>query len=341
MAHIFILFYTDIHVFSFAVVRLYINMIKTFSLRKKIILGFLLVLIPSSLVGFLAIRSLNNISEPLQKDIPGSIASLRTATQLDSLEQVIHYYDEVLTQSTRNYAFTGNNKWKERYRVNAPKLDTAIRQAISLGDKKDKVFFSSINTANIALVKMEETSLDLVDAGKKTEAIVILESTPYAEEKTAYQNGLDNYTARHATQYELANSSSLLTLNTATQKIKTQTASDKNIIIAVIVASTGLFLLWGIVFSFLLTEPIQKLTTTALSIAGGNESERSDIRSNDEIGTMAEAFNQMADNLQKSKMNIEEQVKERTADLEKLNNFMTGRELKMIELKKEIAELKK
>ncbi len=44
--------------------------------------------------------------------------------------------------------------------------------------------------------------------------------------------------------------------------------------------------------------------------------------------------------LEKSKSNVERQVTERTAQLEKANKFMTDRELKMVELKKEIQELK-
>ena len=63
------------------------------------------------------------------------------------------------------------------------------------------------------------------------------------------------------------------------------------------------------------------------------------ITRKDEIGVLKEGFNEMVVDLKESKVNIENKVAERTADLEKLNKYMTGRELKMIELKKRIKEL--
>ncbi len=45
--------------------------------------------------------------------------------------------------------------------------------------------------------------------------------------------------------------------------------------------------------------------------------------------------------LNQVKSNIEKKIKERTEELQKLNNVMIGRELKIVELKKKIIELKK
>ena len=63
------------------------------------------------------------------------------------------------------------------------------------------------------------------------------------------------------------------------------------------------------------------------------------IKTNDELGELGKNFNQMTMSLKKSRSNIEKKVAERTADLEKLNKSMTGRELKMVELKKKIKDL--
>ena len=97
-----------------------------------------------------------------------------------------------------------------------------------------------------------------------------------------------------------------------------------------------------------LINPINRLTAVAKSIADGNLQIRSDITSNDEIGAMSQAYNKMADTILESQSDLEAKVKERTKeltrkkeDLETINKHMVGRELKMIELKKEIAKLKK
>jgi C4-dicarboxylate-specific signal transduction histidine kinase len=48
----------------------------------------------------------------------------------------------------------------------------------------------------------------------------------------------------------------------------------------------------------------------------------------------------MVSKLKEARENLEDKIKKRTSDLEKTNKFMVGRELKMMELKKEIDSLK-
>lgn len=119
---------------------------------------------------------------------------------------------------------------------------------------------------------------------------------------------------------------------------------------------------------------------TANEITKNNFDVKAEIKSKDEIGDLAEAFNNMIDSVKTSQkqlkeadarlkeinLSLEQKVKERTAELEKLKvglrenvaqktrelnqklaelekfkELTIGRELKMIELKKQIEELKK
>jgi len=64
-----------------------------------------------------------------------------------------------------------------------------------------------------------------------------------------------------------------------------------------------------------ITEPIRSLKTTAERITGGDLDARSKIRSSDEIGTLARAFNQMAESLVMGKTGLEEKVREGTKEL--------------------------
>ena len=68
----------------------------------------------------------------------------------------------------------------------------------------------------------------------------------------------------------------------------------------------------------------------------------------DEIGQLAKSFNEMTVKLKQLYSSLEEKVQNKTKELnekldetEKLNKVMIDRELKMVELKKEIEELKK
>ena len=129
----------------------------------------------------------------------------------------------------------------------------------------------------------------------------------------------------------------------------------------------------SIFFSQLVVNPIKKLHKGAEIIRKGNLDYKVDIRTGDEIEQLAKEFNRMAERLGQSKAaleeskavleikvaartkelkelaeSLEEQVKGRTKELqekmkelERFNRLAVGRELKMIELKKEIERLKK
>ena len=67
---------------------------------------------------------------------------------------------------------------------------------------------------------------------------------------------------------------------------------------------------------------------------------RTNIETSDEIGSLAKSFNVMTEELEIAYADVETRVEDRTEKLVKLNGLMVGREVKMVELKKEIAELK-
>ena len=87
-------------------------------------------------------------------------------------------------------------------------------------------------------------------------------------------------------------------------------------------------------------KPLKRLNDFVKDIGSNKINQKIIIKTGDEIGDLARSFNDMAYKLKNSRTDIEKIVEKRTLELEKLNNTMTGRELKMIELKKEIKELK-
>ncbi|RLC67270.1 MAG: hypothetical protein DRI48_02755 [Chloroflexi bacterium] len=65
-----------------------------------------------------------------------------------------------------------------------------------------------------------------------------------------------------------------------------------------------------------IAQPAQRLTEAARSLSRGNLEERVEIEWVDEFGRIATAFNQMADQLQSSYAELEQQIAERTLELE-------------------------
>lgn len=111
----------------------------------------------------------------------------------------------------------------------------------------------------------------------------------------------------------------------------------------------------SILLSHTITKPINKLFLAFEKVKNGDYNfTLSPDKTNNEIGKLSETFNKMVDGLKISQQKqqeyqhvLETDVSNRTKELgqkvdelEALNKVMVGREMKMIELKKEIADLK-
>ncbi|KKU78579.1 MAG: hypothetical protein UY04_C0033G0015 [Parcubacteria group bacterium GW2011_GWA2_47_7] len=110
----------------------------------------------------------------------------------------------------------------------------------------------------------------------------------------------------------------------------------------------------GLVLGRKIVKPLNELNNGAKSVSEGDLDKTISIAPIREIGELASSFNHMAIDLKKSRIDLEnyskdleKEVAQRTIDLnqkmselEKMNKFMTNRELKMIELKNEIKNLK-
>jgi len=126
--------------------------------------------------------------------------------------------------------------------------------------------------------------------------------------------------------------------------------------------SFNIFILSGVLFLIIvillnayltlkISRPLAKLTKGAEIIGKGNLKHRIDVKSKDELGELATAFNNMAAGLKDKSIEIqkeltmrkkaEEELRKRVEELERFSKLTVGRELKMIELKKKIKELER
>ena len=134
--------------------------------------------------------------------------------------------------------------------------------------------------------------------------------------------------------------------------IEAQRTANSSMVIALAVLFVALF---GISLHTTrrITKPLDKLTKGAEIIGKGDLKHVIDVKSGDEIGELASAFNQMTRDLKESRKEIEryskgleKEVAERTKDLkakiddlERFSKLSVGRELRMVDLKKRIREL--
>ncbi|MBW2966752.1 PAS domain S-box protein, partial [Candidatus Woesearchaeota archaeon] len=247
-----------------------------------LIAGFLIVALLVGGVGLTSTSQFTKILDPLEKEIPESLELISATSRLDGLAQFIRYYDEVLTQSARNYAFTQDKKWEQRYRDVEPELDSIIKEAIEKGDQADKEFFSSVDAANLALVAMEYNAIDLVNQERAEEAVKILESDEYWKQKDIYELGLRNYVSRRGKTYDEALTVSVEKVDFVTEDL---VSNARNIVLIFVIAAFGLSILLGILISKSISKPIKSLTNNVDEISKGNfdikleESKISEIKS--------------------------------------------------------------
>ncbi|MBC7349174.1 MAG: diguanylate cyclase [Candidatus Aminicenantes bacterium] len=91
-------------------------------------------------------------------------------------------------------------------------------------------------------------------------------------------------------------------------------------LVSVLIFGLGLFLIY--IMSYLTTRPLRRMTKTVQEISSGDLSKRTEVTSNDEVGTLAKSFNLMVDrlhqtlsSLQEARGNLEKKVEERTTEL--------------------------
>lgn len=87
--------------------------------------------------------------------------------------------------------------------------------------------------------------------------------------------------------------------------------------------------------------PLSIISKTLKDISQGKMDKKIQVVSNDELGEVVNVFNDMIDRVKNVREEVEKKIIARTSELEKFNNLMVGREMKMIELKKEVEDLKK
>ena len=124
--------------------------------------------------------------------------------------------------------------------------------------------------------------------------------------------------------------------------------------IVVVVTLVGSILAMIVLMQAMVIKPLKKVSYGLEQVKKGELNVKIDTHSKDEFGDIAEVFNTMTEDLEKSRKTLseynktlEEQVKLRTNELEvkieeteRMNKLMVDRELRMVELKKQIELLR-
>ena len=316
-------------------------------ISQRLILGFLAIAMWIVVVGHISLYQLNRISDPLSDDIPESVKSINKAAYLDGLSKSIRYFHEVSTQSARNYAFTRDKKWKQNYKDVNPELHRIIEQAIEKGGEKDRDFFSNICKVNHTLTEMESKSIEMVDNSRPGEAVKILESAEYWDQKRIFEKDLSDYLSRRGIKYDEALSGSTRAVDLATERAQNLIKTSTRLIFFFGVVAVILAVGAGLLISRSIYVPLFELKAASVEIGKGNLNTKIGVKSNDEVGQLACAFKSMLNDLKKTTTSIdnlnrevterkkaEESVRRAFEDLEKANQEMKEMQSQLVQNEK-------
>lgn len=268
--------------------------------QKKILLGFLIIIaitVPNGVIGFLKVE---NSLHSIDQDTKSSIADLKTSSRLDDLPILMRYYDEVLTQAARNYAFTSDEKWSKIYFDSEPKLNKLIQEACDTSSQKDEAIFDNLGKINAHLIDLEHQAITLTKQDKSSEAIAILESSEYWTAKDSYR--------QHLTQFSEQKGKDLdQTVDLTTEKINTYASRISSLLWETqIVLYVGIPILLVIALSLSyfisrsISRPINRLYSTADRVSKGDYDVQFEAKSDDEIGHLGQKFQSMVNSFKNS-----------------------------------------
>ncbi len=286
------------------------------NIGMKLIISFVFIALISAVVSIFSFREFGKLHQPLTQDIPQGLREIEQTSYLDGLAQKIQDYEQILNESVRNYARTGNRKWRYRYFDMEPKLEKVIREALQKGDDEDKEIFNEIYSAKALFADTEYESIKEMDNGNKVLAIELIESTVYWQFKEAYREKLRDYAERRGKKM----GETLVVTSARVDSIVENTQHLVNgsirFLTTVSVVAVVLAVFIGIFISRSISKPLRVLQAGAQIVGKGRLEYHIKVNSHDEVGDLADSFNEMTRKLQDSYSGLEEKVRIKTQDLQ-------------------------
>ncbi len=273
----------------------------TFSIKNKILIGFLLIITVSLVVVMISFFSLSKMDSFLSGIIPNN-------EKISDLQELI------------SNTYLLENKL-ESYLA---RYDLALKGDITA--VLENLYFDSKKFGDSTLEKM------LSDLGEKVSIVSYGEDRKRNEiylpsNRDIYEVYASLNRVRKYYRELIASNSKIMENDIAHLKIIGRSIIKNLIIMSIIIIAIGLFS--SIALSSSIISSLKKLVVFSKEIANGNLDVKSEINSSDEIGHLANAFNSMRlsikshrNELQNINRSLEETVNDRTKELQEKNKAL-------------------
>ncbi|EGU29580.1 PAS domain-containing protein [Vibrio ichthyoenteri ATCC 700023] len=121
---------------------------------------------------------------------PPSLQGQLTEAQAKNIAVELKYLDEVLTSSVLSYAFSGDEKWLDRYLDNEPRLNELINALLASQSPPDLMLVERMESAHFELAVLDMQAIDLVKLDQRREAMDLINQEQYHRYKNQYMESL-------------------------------------------------------------------------------------------------------------------------------------------------------
>ncbi|MHC4193459.1 MAG: ATP-binding protein [Planctomycetota bacterium] len=288
-------------------------------LGQKLVLGFIGIVLLVALVGAVAIKSNTEILFDVDEILLTNSKETKAATEIAYQTQSIHSsINQLLSETT---ADKGGPEKSARIAVRSSisklqQFNLLCEDAIKLGielskDKADK-------QKELAAFKILEAKIDdfvlLVD-----ETIAIQEQHGSAAARSFFEEKVEPLLGEAQQIAKGFEKSTRQQVMTETEQIRR--AVRNNAWISIFSTVFGLLAVISIRYfiNTSISKPITALMTAAVKIGQGELETIALVESDDELGALARAFNEMAQQLRENYANLDEKMQERTEELSSAN----------------------
>jgi two-component system sensor histidine kinase/response regulator len=159
----------------------------------KLLIGFLVISNLAALIGYIGLRQLEGIASLLSNEVTSSIDQYQRDSSIDVMTERIQYVQEVLDHSVREYAFTQEKRWQQRYFAFLYEMKPSIKSLINSSEAEDKPLFRQAQDARKTLAKIELLAIQHIKEGNTVRAIGVLQASDYKLNIRNFNNALRDY----------------------------------------------------------------------------------------------------------------------------------------------------
>ena len=286
---------------------------------QKLIIGYLIVTLMVGIVGYLGILTTGLAKEGYNEAAHHTIPAINVLSNLK-------FSGLRIVSSTIEFSFLRTEKQvSDKDIEQADKdIERLINQEIALYNEALKQYEDLVNRfspahyehlqriRNLGL-RIQETSKELINLKRqgKLESGFIEKKEAFEKDEKAFSDAVDFIILKEQKDF----------INKKKQLESSLEASTIIIILGALISAIAAILI-GAFISRSISKPIIKLRDAAGEIGKGNLDTRTDIKSKNEIGQLADSFNKMAEDLKRYHNHLEELVEKHAAELRDANEHL-------------------